>query len=407
MEIRNALSSLHRSTQIVIHLNTLYVLTKVRIKHLETSKEHSSQHLFELLTEQDHLQLVVHGDNTSRGNTSQDVSTATLEQGSDTLSSNNLGESVESALVLNGLTGGHHHSSSDSVQWVRSSRSSGGDGPTQQERSKEVTLKRTNQDNRLKRVVETEVETSVDNNTNNRWQETSVKTSNTVGSKSLSVDINQTVELSLTSLGGLGVVSQSGSGEVQRVDEEQGSGTSKTTGSQVTSKPFPVALLLLETEHLLELVLESKVQSLGWEVSDNVSGVTLPERNKSLVSQGSLETFTNTGVSSGKSTLLDHFVLVLDQELNSLDWSGTGLGDGGGDTTHHEVDEERGLVRHFQLIDSTEILKRKTVAKRIRSNLNTCQFFRNQFRTFFFGAKRSFDWLVNPVCIGNIQETVG
>jgi hypothetical protein len=33
-----------------------------------------------------------------------------------------------------------------------------------------------------------------------------------------------------------------------------------------------------------------------------------------------------------------HLVLVLDQELDSLNRGGSGLGDSGGDTSHHEVD---------------------------------------------------------------------
>ncbi|KAH3663715.1 hypothetical protein OGAPHI_005116 [Ogataea philodendri] len=341
---------------------------------IKTSNRDSTQHLFELLTKQNHLQLVVHGDNTSRSNTSQNVSTGTLEQGLNTTSSNDLGESIETVLVLDGLTRGHHHSSSDSVQWVSSSRSTSGNSPTKQEGSNEAALKRTNQNDRLKGVVETEVKTSVDNDTDDRWQETSVKTGDTVSSKSLSVNVNKTIELSLTTLRGLSVVCQSGSGVIQRVNEEQRSGTSKTTGSQVTSEPWPVTLLLLETKHLLELVLESKVQSLGWEVSDNVGGVTFPERRETLLSESSLETFTNTVVSLSESTLFDHLVLVLDQKFDSLDWGGTGLSDSGGDTSHHEVDEERGLVfRHLQLMIQLKSLKRKTVAKRIRSNLNTCR----------------------------------
>lgn len=314
----------------------------------------------ELLTEEDNLQLVVHGDNTSTGNTSQDVGTATLEQRSNTLSGNNLFETVESTVVLNGLTRGHHHSSSDSVQWVRSSGGTGGDGPTQQERSQERALQWTNQNDWLQGVVQTEVQTSVDNDTNNRWTETSVQTGNTVRGQGLLVDVEQTVELSVSStLGGLGVVGQSGSGVVQRVDKSQRGGTSHTTGSQVTGKPSPVALVLLETEHLLELVLESEVQSLSWEVSDDVGGVTSPERGDTLLSGGSLETLGNTVVLSGQTTLLDHFVLVLNQQLDSLNWGSGGLRDGGGNTAHQEVDHEGVLGRHDYGIDELTTERKK------------------------------------------------
>jgi hypothetical protein len=79
-------------------------------------------------------------------------------------------------------------------------------------------------------LTETEVETSVDNDTNNGGNETSVKTGNTVGSEGLLVNIYQTVELSGSTLGGrLVVVGQSGSGVIKRVDEGKGRSTSGTT----------------------------------------------------------------------------------------------------------------------------------------------------------------------------------
>ena len=69
--------------------------------------------------------------------------------------------------------------------------------------------------------TKTEVKTSVDNDTNNGGNETSVKTSNTVGSEGLLVDIYQTVELSGSTLGSrLVVVGQSGSCVIKRVDKE-------------------------------------------------------------------------------------------------------------------------------------------------------------------------------------------
>lgn len=145
-------------------------------------------------------------------------------------------------------------------------------------------------------LTETEVETSVDNDTNNGRDETSVKTGNTVRSEGLLVNIYQTVELSGTTLGSrLVVVGQSSSGVVERVDEEEGRSTSGTTlsglagekcwkiekkytyGSDVSGEPLPVTLVLLETEQGLEVVLEGEVQGLGGEVSDDVGGVTSPQ----------------------------------------------------------------------------------------------------------------------------------
>lgn len=70
-------------------------------------------------------------------------------------------------------------------------------------------------------------------------------------------------------------------GEVERVDEAEGSGTSSTTGGQVTSEVAPELGLGVNTaeEDLLVLVFEGEVQGLGGEVpgicqnlSENMDG---------------------------------------------------------------------------------------------------------------------------------------
>ena len=61
-----------------------------------------------------------------------------------------------------------------------------------------------------------------------------------------------------------------------------------TTGCQVTSHPLGVSItLLLESEHGLVCVTERKVKGLGREISNNVCGVTSPQRNDTLVGDGS------------------------------------------------------------------------------------------------------------------------
>lgn len=106
------------------------------------------------------------------------------------------------------------------------------------------------------RIVNTKVETTVDNDTNDRGNEATVETGNTVGSHSLLVDVEETVELTLaTLLGRLVVVGETGTGVVEGVDEEERRGTSGTTGGDVTSEPLPVAIVLLETEQGLEVIL--------------------------------------------------------------------------------------------------------------------------------------------------------
>lgn len=108
-----------------------------------------------------------------------------------------------------------------------------------------------------------------------------------------------------------------------------------TTRGQVAQHPHAIAItVLLETEHLLELVAEGKVQGLSREVSDDVGSVTTPQRHGALVGHGALEAFANAIVTAIETARLDHLILVLDEKLDTLDGGGSGLRDGGGDTTH-------------------------------------------------------------------------
>lgn len=106
------------------------------------------------------------------------------------------------------------------------------------------------------RVVETEIETTVHNDTDNRGHETTVQTRNTIGSKGLLVDINETVELAgAATLRRFRIVGETGTCVVKGVHKEERGGTSSTTRRKVTSEPLPVSLRLLETEQRLEVIL--------------------------------------------------------------------------------------------------------------------------------------------------------
>jgi len=182
------------------------------------------------LAEHELLHLVVEGQDTGTGNTTEDVGSSTLEERLNTLLGDDLRTGINHGLVVDSTTRGHHHTTTDSVKGVRSETGTGGDTPTEEEGGKEVTLERADEDNGLDGVVKTEVETTVDNDTNDGRDETTVKTGDTVRSKGLSVDIDETVELTGTTLGSrLVVVGKTGSGVVERVDEEEGRSTSGTT----------------------------------------------------------------------------------------------------------------------------------------------------------------------------------
>lgn len=292
---------------------------------------HWAMRLFEGLAEEDDLELVIDREHTSTGDTTEDVSTSTLEEGLDALLGDDLLGGVEGALVLDGLTRRHHHATTDGVKRVRGNTGTGGDAPTEDEGGKEVVLESTGQDNGLDRVVHAEVETTVDDDTGDGGHEATVETGNTVRGEGLAVDVNETVELAgTTALGVLVVVRKTGTGVVERVDEEERGSTSSlknlsargphhslragetyTTGGEVASHPPGVAVtLLLEAEHLLELVAESEVQGLGREVTDDVGSVTTPERHQTLIGHGALEAVANAGVLAVETTGLQHLLLL-------------------------------------------------------------------------------------------------
>jgi hypothetical protein len=186
-----------------------------------------ANHLLEGLAEHQDLHLIVDGQHTGTGDTTENVGTSTLEEGLDTFLGDNLATSIERRLVLDGFTGSHHHTTTDSVQGVRSDTGTSGNWPSESEGGKEVTLKRADEEDRLDRIVHTEVETTVDDDTSNWGTETTVETRDTIGSESLLVNIDQAVELTLTTgLGVLVVVGKTGTGIIEGVDEEEGSGTS-------------------------------------------------------------------------------------------------------------------------------------------------------------------------------------
>merc|ERR1719284_1903648 len=259
------------------------------------------------------------------------------------------GGGVNGALVLDTATGGHHHTSSDGVNGVGHQSSSDGHTPTKEEG--EGNIGSGSKKKGLQGIKKTEVHSTVDEDTDSRDGEASVETLDTVGLEGLGVDIDETIELSLASLA-LGVIGQPGSGVVKRVDEEEGHGSSHTTRQDVHGELLGLAGILGGGEGDLDGVLEGKVQSLGWEVSEHIGQVSSPEGVDSLSLEHSGGAVNDTSVRLVKTSLLDHLILVLDQELDSLNWSGSSLGDSSSNTSKHEVLNKSKLllVTHFSLI---------------------------------------------------------
>ena len=82
---------------------------------------------------------------------------------------------------------------------------------------------------------------------------------------------------------------------VERVHEDEGTSTSKTTRGHVSEEPHEVAILLLEREmasfehvHLLAAnqvldgVLEGEVERLDWEVAGNAGEISTPQGTEIL-----------------------------------------------------------------------------------------------------------------------------
>lgn len=124
------------------------------------------------------------------------------------------------------LARGHHHATTDGVERVRSDTSTGGDSPAEQEGGEEVALEGARKNDGLERIVATKVQTAVDDDSKDGGHETTVETGDTIGGEGLPVDIDEAVELALTTtFGGLGVVGETSTGVIERVDEEERSGT--------------------------------------------------------------------------------------------------------------------------------------------------------------------------------------
>ncbi len=165
--------------------------------------------IFDLLAQPpldvERLELVETSQDTSAGNTTQDIGTSTLHQGHETLALDDFDGAVDGAIVLDGGTGGHHHTTTDSVDGVGHEAGSDGHTPTQQEGQEDWSI--FTQKDGLQGVVETEVHATVDEDTDAGDGEATVQSGDTVGLDGLGVDVDQAVELTFASLA-LGVIGQ-------------------------------------------------------------------------------------------------------------------------------------------------------------------------------------------------------
>lgn len=270
--------------------------------------------------------------------TTEDVGEGTLEEGTGTLLLGDGSPAMQCALVDDlglGTARLHHHTTTDGVEGIGHDTGDGGDnlsdGPADVPRGGLWVWQHT-----ASSVVEAEVGRTVDDDTLDGYAETTVQTNQAIRLEDLAQTIAETLELTLATT--TDISGQTGTGEIKRVDEAQGGGSSGTTGSQVTDEVTHELGVLVDTaqEDLLVLVLEGKVQSLGWEVTDDVGHVTTPVGTEALLLGNAHETVHHALVPVGFGDLLGD-VLDLEQQLDTLDRSHSGLGDGRGDATGGEI----------------------------------------------------------------------
>jgi len=282
----------------------------------------------------DLLELVETGQDTSASNTTEDIGTGALHHGHETLVLEDLHTAIDRALVLDGGTRGHHHTTPNGVDGVGHETGSNGHTPAQKEGQEQGFV--VSQKNGLEGIVHAEVHATVDEDTDAGDGEATVQALDTVGLEGLPVYVNETVVLALSTLA-FSVISQPGTGVVKGVDEHKGERTSETTRKNVLSELLNLTGILGGLEQALDGILEGKVQSLGREVPEHVGQVTSPEGENTLALCGPGDTVHNTTVRLVQATLLDHLILILNQQFDSLNGSGSGFGNGGGNTRQHKV----------------------------------------------------------------------
>ncbi len=201
----------------------------------------------------------------------------------------------------------------------------------------------------LEDILKTELGSTVDNNSNGGRSNSVVKRKETVGLDGLLQAVKHTIVLLFLSK----ISSKDGSDVDKRVNNGVGGSSGGGTGSDLGgSELSKFGFLVVLGEKLLDVILEGQVEGGGRDVSDAVSKVTTPEGRRSELGDVTTESISHTGVSlhfSRDDTRIG--ILVLDGELDLLQRSRDGLGDGSGDTSGSQVDKRVGF-RHDESVGS-------------------------------------------------------
>jgi hypothetical protein len=266
------------------------------------------------------------------------VGSSTLKESGGAFVLHDLGETIHGALVHPlglGLLGLHLKTTTDGVHGVGSVTSKDGGELGNGElggKALEITLLLVGV-HLGKGVIDTEVHTTVGDDTGDGHTEAVVKAHETGRSLGgLGKAISKAVE---GPLAGSDIGGKTSTGIVKGVDDAQGTGTGKTTGGHVDGEELAELCLPVSLgEKVLDDVLEGEVKGLGREVTNHVGEVSTPEGTNALLGGHTGEAVADTSV-TGHLTGDDHRVgvLGLDDELHTLDRSSGGLRDGSRDAT--------------------------------------------------------------------------
>jgi len=312
----------------------------------------------DLMNLQNFLDLVIEYEHKSTTGTTEYVGEGTLEECPRTFGGGDRLPAVDCALVQDVALGAarlHHHTPTHRIEWIRDDTSDGSNDLRDTPRNEEWSLLGV-WEHATGCVIEAEVSGTVDDDTLDGYTEALVETSETVRLEDLGQAVSKTSELTLTS-GFADISCQPGSGKVKWVDKAQRGSTGGTTRCQVTQEVTAELGVLVDSteEDLLVLVLEGEVQSLGWEVTDDVGEVTAPEAGETLFLGDTDEAIDHTLVTLIFGDLLGD-VLYLEEQLDTLDGGDGRLGDGCRDTTGDEIfGKSHGISesRHFVLFGLT------------------------------------------------------
>lgn len=195
----------------------------------------------------------------------------------------------------------HHESSSHGVQGVGHQTGHGGDVHGVKELEDHVVVLAFSEDQLLARVVATEVQGSVGDDTTDGDGESLVEAKETIRLVNLGQAVDKTIKLSFSLAD---ISGETGTGEVQGVDEAKGSSTGGTTRGEVTEEKFEtIGLGVIWAKVFLEGVLEGEVKGLGREITDDVGEITTVKSTHTFGIHHTRETVTDTSVAGDFSGL--------------------------------------------------------------------------------------------------------